>query len=53
MKTQHKDLIAAVMAILLSFPVKEYSGFLSGLMLGAAVILAVKAGLQSIKRKTV
>ena len=52
MRTQYKEMIFAVIAALLSIPTKEYSDFLSGILLGAALIMIVKTGFQLLKKKT-
>jgi hypothetical protein len=52
MKPHYKDLAFALLAVLLAYPVKEYSVFLSGLLFGAALTTLAKSGYQLFRARS-
>lgn len=52
MKNQRTQLFFFIIAALLSIPAKEYSDFLAGIILGAAVINIISILIKSMNKKT-
>ena len=53
MKPQHLKLFTAFTSAVLSFVVKDYSSFLAGIMLGAAIVIFATTAFQLLNKKNV
>jgi|GEM_PF-3124944 len=53
MKPQYQNLLFSILAVALSFVVKEYSLFLSGVLLGAGALQLITTGYRLLRNKAV